>query len=76
MLSGKLYRLNRETMSVQADGEHRHFVMLPEGAVIRVLAAPEDRPTVDVLWQDQALEMFAEDIRRRGEEVLVRTASP
>lgn len=74
MLSGKLFRLNRETMSVQANGENRHFVMVPEGSVIRVLSGFEDRRTVNVLWQNQALEMFAEDIRQRGEEVLTWAA--
>ena len=75
MLSGRLFRLNRDTMSVQAEGERRHLVMVPEGAIIRVLPGPEDRSTVDVLWQGQALEMFAEDIRKRGKEVSVRAAS-
>ncbi len=74
MLSGKLFRLNRETISVQASGEHRHLVMVPEGAVIRVLPGREDGPTVDVLWEGDALEMFAEDIRQRGTEVSVRAA--
>ena len=72
MLSGKLFRLNRETISVQAQGEHRHLVMVPEGAVITVLPGSEDRRTVDVLWEGQALEMFAEDIRKRGKEVSAR----
>ena len=74
MLSGKSFRLNRETMSVQAKGEHRYLVMVPEGAVISVLPGLEDRRTVDVLWQGQALEMFAEDIHQRGEEVSARAA--
>ena len=74
MLSGKLFRLNRDTMSVQVEGDHRHLVMVPEGAVIRVLPGPEDRRTIDVLWQGHTLEMFAVDIQQRGEEVRTRSA--
>jgi hypothetical protein len=33
---------------------------------------PDDKRMMDVRWNDQTLVMFADDIRRRGEEVTER----
>jgi hypothetical protein len=77
MLSSKLYRLNRDTIALEAVGERRQLVRVPEGGVIEVLKVrlgPEGRQMARVFWEGRTLEMFAEDIERRGEVILAQTA--
>ena len=76
MLSCRLYRLNRDTISLETVGERRHLARVPEGAVIEVLKVrlgPEGRQMARVFWEGRTLEMFAEDIERRGEAILAQT---
>ena len=78
MLRGELFRLSRDTVSLEATGRRKQLVRLPEGAVIEVLKigpGPEGRPMAEVRWLDKTLEMFAEDIERRGEATLAQTTS-
>jgi hypothetical protein len=78
MLSGTLYRLSRDTISLEATGRRKQLVRVPEGAVIEVLKllrGPEGRQMAEVLWTGKTLEMFAEDIERRGEAILAHTTT-
>jgi hypothetical protein len=75
MLSSALYRLSRDTISLETVGERRQLVRVPEGAVIEVVKVrrgPEQRQMAQVLWLGKTLEMFAEDIERRGEAILAQ----
>ena len=76
MVTGKKFRLNRETISIETIGEVRRVVMVPSGEVVTVLRGPtpDDKRLVDVRWIDRTLVMFAEDIRDRGDEVKEQTA--
>jgi len=78
MLRGTLYRLSRDTISLEATGKRKQLVRVPEGAVIEVLKllrGPEGRQMAEVLWAGKTLEMFAEDIERRGEAILAQTTT-
>ena len=76
MLTGKRFRLNRETIAIETLGETRSVVMVPSGETVLVLhgPTPDDKRMVDVLWKSRTLVMFAEDIQRRGQEVMEQTA--
>jgi hypothetical protein len=75
MLSSALYRLSRDTISLETRGDRRELVRVPEGAVIEVLKVrpgPDGSPMAQVLWLGKTLEMFAEDVERRGEAILAQ----
>jgi hypothetical protein len=71
MLTGKWFRLKRNTISIQTQGDQRHVVVVPEGAIVHVLSGPrpDDKRMVKVSWEAKMLVMFAEDIQARGQEV-------
>lgn len=78
MLSSTLYRLSRDTVSLETTGSRKQIVRVPENAVIEVLKVRdgrEGRPMAEVRWLGRTLEMFAEDIERRGEAILAQTTS-
>ena len=78
MLSSSLYRLSRDTVSLETIGSRKQIVRVPENAVIEVLKVrngPEGRPMAQVRWLGKTLEMFAEDIERRGEAVVAQVAA-
>jgi len=75
MLRSTLYRLSRDTVSL---GSRKQIVRVPGDAIIEVLKVrngPEGSPIAEVRWSGKVLEMFAEDIERRGEAILAQTAS-
>ena len=76
MLTGKKFRLNRETIAIETIGEVRGVVMVPPGEILTVLhgPTPDDKRMVDVRWNDRTLVMFAVDIQGRGDEVAEQTA--
>jgi len=76
VLTGKKFRLNRETIAIETIGEVRGVVMVPPGEILTVLhgPTPDDKRMVDVRWNDRTLVMFAVDIQGRGDEVAEQTA--
>jgi hypothetical protein len=65
MLSGKLYRLNRPTWSV--DVEAAITVRIPEGEIIEAVEeAREDNRIINVAWKGKTLLMFRQDM---GKEI-------
>jgi hypothetical protein len=77
MLTGKKFRLNRETIAIETIREVRGVVMVPSGEIVTVLHGPtaDDKRMVDVRWNDRTLVMFAVDVNVRGTEVLEDSAS-
>jgi hypothetical protein len=72
MLSSTLYRLSRDTVSLETVGSRKQIVRIPRDAVIevqRTWRGPEGRPMTRVFWEGKTLEMFAEDIELRGEAI-------
>ena len=76
MLTGKRFKLQRPTLSVEVVNGLRKALTVPAGAVIKVVSGPTpgDR-MVDALWEGKMVEMFAIDVDVRGTEVLDDTAS-
>ena len=78
MLSSRLYRLNRDTVSLETVGSRKQIVRVHKDSVVEVLNirnGPEGRPMAQVRWLGKLLEMFAEDIERRGEAILTQTTA-
>ena len=71
VLTGKRFRLTRDTLGIEGSHENRAAVSVPAGEVVLILSGPRlyDQRLVDVLWGKRPLVMFAEDIERGGEEV-------
>jgi len=76
MLTGKKFRLNRETVAIETLEDVRTVLVVPVGEVVTVLRGPtaEDKRMVDVRWADRTLVMFAEDIQNRGSEASEQAA--
>ncbi len=72
MLSGRSFRLKSVTLAIESLGDRRQATLIPGGEVIHILSGPrpDDKRMVDVLWDERSFVMFAEDIQKRGEEVL------
>ena len=68
MLTGKQFKLERPTVSVERLDGHRKAVTLPAGAIIKVLSGSmgDGDRMVEVLWEGRTLAMFAVDVNVRG----------
>lgn len=76
MSRGALFRLRRDTCSLESVGERKNLIRVPQGAVIEVFQlslGPEGRQMAHVHWMGKTLEMFAEDVEQRGEAIQVQT---
>jgi hypothetical protein len=71
MLTGKRFKLKERTLAIEIlDGE-RKAVSIPVGTILKVIPGVTDAgQTVDVLWGNRTLEMFACDVTMRGTEVI------
>ena len=71
MLTGKRFKLKERTLAIEVlDGE-RKAVSIPVGTVFEVIPSATDAgQTVDVLWGNRTLEMFACDVTMRGTEII------
>ena len=75
MLRSTLYRLSRDTVSLETNGSQKRIVRIPQNAVIEVFKArqgPEGKPMSRVFWEGKTLEMFTEDIQSRGEVIIAQ----
>jgi len=71
MLTGKRFKLNERTLAIEVLGGERKAVSIPVGTILKVISAVTDAgQTVDALWADRKLEMFACDVTMRGTEVI------
>ena len=70
VVAGKFFKVNSSVLSIQSEGDNRIAVMIPEGAIIRVVSGPrgEDR-MLDVEWEGRPLSVFTEDFIKRCREV-------
>jgi hypothetical protein len=77
MLTGKHFRLKVQTLGLALIGDKRVAVPIPAGSIVVVASGPRphDMRMIDVLWEGQSLVMFAEDVQKRGEEVIAKTTS-
>jgi hypothetical protein len=72
VLTGKRFKLRRETLGIESQDGDRVAVRVPSDSIVEVISGPteHDMRMVQVHWKGRALVMFAEDIRQRGEEIL------
>ena len=66
-LARRAVRLNRDTLAI-ANREGKNIaVSVPEGAYVKVVDLAAGSRLVDVEWAGEIVQMFAVDIRDRGE---------
>jgi len=70
MLTGRLFKLSRPTVAVYVDDEKRQISRIPPGSVIRIVAEGSSDLLVAVLLDGTTVEVFSEDVRACGSEVL------
>lgn len=70
MLTGRLFKLGRPTVAVYVDAEKRQISRIPPGSVIRIIAEGSSDLLVGVLLDGSTVEVFSEDVRACGSEVL------
>jgi hypothetical protein len=71
MLTGKRFKLNQRTLAVEVLDGVRNAITIPSGAIVEVLREHTDgEQTIDVLWGIRNLEVFACNVRIRGEMVI------
>jgi hypothetical protein len=70
LLSGKSFRLRRDTFAIQTEPDGKKVAIAVEA--FRVLSGPraDDRRMVDITWNKAALVIFADDIEPRCVEIL------
>lgn len=70
MLSGKKFRLMTPTAAVEETGNRKVATLMSAGSIINVISGPvPGDPMVHVTSDEKRFQMFAEDVRQRGEEI-------
>ena len=71
MLTGKRFKLKERTLAIEVLDGDRKAVSIPIGTILKVIPGAIDAgQTVDVLWGNRTLEMFACEINMRGTEII------
>jgi hypothetical protein len=69
------FKLNSPTLAIREVNDQRTIVTLPRGALVTLLAGDIDaKGFVEILYDNEALIMFAVDLRVRGVLVLKQSA--
>ena len=67
-MAERLYKLRSRTMGVLAEGDQRKLVVIPAEAVVTIIEGDLDGTGyITVRYREQELEIFALDLRERGE---------
>jgi len=61
-----LYKLGTPTIGVRNENGKRVTITVPTDALLEVTTEHVDDGTVDVIWNDQNISMFAIDLQERG----------
>jgi hypothetical protein len=70
-----IFRLNSSTMAILSDSSQRTIVTVPEHSTVTVFEGDVDGyGFVKIRYQNQVLDIFALDLRNRGERVLEQIA--
>jgi hypothetical protein len=66
------YRMKRPTMALIFEDSRQVAHLIPKGAVIKIDSeAFTENKLVNVAWEEKVVTMFAQDIRARGEAVIL-----
>jgi hypothetical protein len=75
-MQGESYRLNKQTIGMNSEGEDRTSVFIPKNAIVTVINGPlNGSRMVDVKWENHTVMIFVEDLRERG-TLIVSTGRP
>lgn len=70
-----IFRLNFSTMAILSDSSQRTVVTVPEHSLVTVFDGDvEGHGFVKIRYRNQVLDIFALDLRNRGERVLEQIA--
>ena len=70
MLHGQHFRLTRAAMAIAQRDERNVAIMIPEGAIIEVMAGPfNGARLMDVTYKDELIMMFTDDMQDHTELV-------
>ena len=71
----RAFKLNTPTMAILSENDHRSVVTIPVNAVVTIVAGDLGGDTLlKIRYRNQVLEMFAVDLRTRGERMLRQSA--
>jgi hypothetical protein len=71
----RAFKLNTPTMAILSENDKRTVVTLPANAVVMVVAGDASGDgLLKIRYRNQVLEMFAVDLRVRGELMLRQSA--
>jgi len=75
-MTERAFKFNSPIITMRPEGDQRGVVIIPVNAVVAVVAGDINgrEKFVKVRYQDQILNMFATDLRDRGEEVMKNSA--
>ena len=65
----RVYKLRTQTSGVLHDNGTRVMIAIPVDALLHVTSDNPADGTVDVIWNDQHIRMFAIDLQQRGNVV-------
>ena len=65
----RVYKLRTQTSGVLHDNGTRVMIAIPADALLQVTSDNPTDGTVDVIWNDQHIRMFAIDLQQRGNVV-------
>ena len=64
-----VYKLRTQTSGVLHDNGRRVMITIPADALLEVMSENAADRTMDVVWNDQRIRMFAIDLQQRGHVV-------
>jgi hypothetical protein len=76
MLTGKRFKLDRDTLAVDSIDGKRRAVKIPAGSIIQVASGPNNGDgMVNIHWEGRIIEMFEVDVNVRGTEIRDQSAN-
>ena len=75
-MSGKRFELTKPALALDAV-VRQGWITIPAGAIIRVIAGPsaDAEQTIEVLWEERMLTMYAIDVTAGCKEITDRSAT-
>jgi hypothetical protein len=71
MVTGTRFKLKEQILGIEVLDGDRKAVSVPVGTIVETVRANADgNQTVDVLWGNRKVEMFACDLTLRGTEII------
>ena len=70
MLTGKRFRLQKETLALRVVDGKSKAIAIPVGGIVTIVSGPTAAgQMVVVVWESKTFEMFAVDVELRGTEI-------